>query len=160
MASQREDERAFLQEITEAELHRDLQAEVVMYAHTRDGRYVWRLLLRLHEAKLPIPPEVFDKLAVWAVRLLSATSPEEIAAAIEFSGDAKRHIGPRKSAGVYRRVSVASEVRNLIDLQRSIGNKLSAADAIRAVARNRGLTETQVKGDYHRTFPGKARPKR
>jgi hypothetical protein len=141
------DELAFLAQLKREQLANDVQNECTLYRNTGDGRFLWRAFLRLHGAKEPIPQAILDRLAHWGGRLLGAQDPKEIAAALELSGDEKKHIGPKQSESYRKRWRLASEVCIVRDLY-----KISLTKAIAAVARNSGLSVATVKGAYDDVF--------
>lgn len=130
-----------------------IQNNLALYENTGDARYVWRAIFLFHEAKKPLPPALMAKLVDWGGRVQSISDPKEIAAALELTGDNRRHVGPRHSQAYQRRWRIASEVK----IVRSLRASLTLAQAIQIVARNRGLTVAKVKKDYYGTFPAPRR---
>lgn len=143
-----DDEQTFLAELGEQEFNCDIQNELALYRGTRDARYVWRAIALFHEAGRPLPPEFMAKLADWAGRVQQLSDPKKIAAALELTGSEKRHVGPSHSRAHERRWRLASEVQTV----RRLRPKLTLAEAIAIVARNRGMSEAKIKKDYHAVF--------
>ena len=136
-----------LEQIKHEEHVHEVNNEITLFHNTGDARFFWRAFLLIREEGKPIPDDFLDKIAQWGGKLLTARTPTEIAAALELTGDDKRHVGPKQSEAYRRRWMIASEVKNM---QRFYRVKLSKA--IEIVARNRGLSVPKVKRDYHEVF--------
>lgn len=125
-----------------------------VYLLSRDGRYIWRALLEFHRINCPLPQNLYDKFAQIGHRLLKAQDDDEIARALEFKGDEKRHIGPKHSLKVLARVKVARHVQEVM-----ANPKFTLGRAVALVAQRRNLSPAKVKADYHKVFePKDGRP--
>lgn len=99
-------------EALERESHvHEVNNEITLYHNTGDARFFWRAFLLIHESGEPMPQNFLDKLAQWGNRVIQAKTPQEIATAIEMTGDDKKHIGPKHSEAYRRRWRLASEVQ-------------------------------------------------
>lgn len=136
-----------------AEKIQQVNNEVALFENTGDGRFFWRAIVRIVESGETLPTSYTKKLAEIGGNLLTAITPNEIAAALEFAGDKGAHIGPKQSRAYVKRWRLASEVRQVKDFY-----SIPLARAIEAVARNNKLTVSKVKKDYHSIFT-KQRPK-
>ena len=121
--------------------------EIHLFHATGDARFFWRAYRRLHQAGEPIPQSYLDVLADFAGRILMTENVAELPAALGLAGSEKAHIGPKQSAAYRRRWHLASEVLMVRDLY-----KMSLADAIKTVARNRGLSAATVKKAHYEIF--------
>lgn len=151
-----DDERTLLDGLEEQEFNCDIQNELALYRGTGDARYVWRAIAQFQEAERPLPTEFMAKLADWAGRVQQLSDPKKIAAALELSGSEKQHVGPKHSRAYERRWRLASEVQTV----RRLRPKLTLAESIAIVARNRGLNHAKVKKDYHAIFTAPLRKPR
>ena len=140
--------RAFLN----ARVHEELD----LYRITQDGRFFWRAFLRLHGSGQPVRQDFLDKLAEIGKKLLSADSADSVVSALEFSGNKKKHVGPETSAAYRRRYVVATKVH----WAKTFWN-VSLKQAIEIIAKDRNLSVSKVKADYHKiyTAPAKAEKK-
>jgi len=146
-----EEDEEWLAEFLRVEANNEAHNELVLYNSTGDGRCVWRAISILFEAGLPIPRNIHAKLHEWSQAISRATN-ENLARGLELVGDEKNHIGPSLTNKAHARVRLASEVKQVADLY-----KISLTEAMRVVARNRGLKFLNVKRTYHRVFPGPGR---
>ena len=142
-----DEENAFFQQIEREQNIHDVNNEITLYQQTGDARFFWRAFLIIHESGDPIPKDFIDKLAKFAEKLLQTKSPQELATALELTGDEKRHIGPKHSEAYRKRWRLASEVRTVKELY-----KIPLLKAIEAVARNNNLSAFKVRKDYHSVF--------
>lgn len=152
-----DDEKQFFDEWERADLVHEVNNEITLYQATGDGRFFWRAFLTLYEAGEPLPSNFLAKFAQLGNSLLSATTPQEISAALEFSAnDGRRHVGPKHSRAYEKRWRLASEVKTVLRLR----PELSLVAAKRIVARNRGLSLAEVSKTYHDVFTAPLRKSR
>lgn len=118
-----------------------------VYLLTRDGRYLWQALIELHLKGIPMPPNLYDKFAEIGHKLLAAQDDDQIARALGFKGDNKRHIGPKNSLKAELRLKVARHVEEVMR-----NPKFTLGRAVALVAQQRNLTPSNVKSIYHRVF--------
>ena len=122
--------------------------ELTLYRNTGDARFVWRAVMRYHEANITMPAVLVAKLAEWGGRVQTVSSPDAIVLALELKGSAKDKIGPSHSAAYRRRWRLASEVQ----LLHRLAPDKTLDQAIENVARNRRKSIAQVKRAYHDVF--------
>lgn len=142
-----DDEKAFFQQIEREQTVHDVNNEITLYQQTGDARFFWRAFLIIHESGDPIPKDFINKLAKFGEKLLQTKTPQELATALELTGDTKKHVGPKHSLAYEKRWRLASEVRTVKELY-----KISLQKAIEAVARNNNLSAFKVRKDYHSVF--------
>lgn len=122
--------------------------ELTLYQNTGDARFIWRAVIRHHEANVAMPAVLVAKLAEWGGRVQTVSSPHAIVLALELKGTAKDKIGPSHSAAYRRRWRLASEVQ----LLHRLAPDKTLDQAIKNVARDRGKSVGQVKKAYYDVF--------
>lgn len=140
---------AIIAELERADRIRAVNNEIALFQNTGDARFFWRAYLRLRAAGESVPDDFMAQIDTYASKLLKAQTPLDIAAALDLSGNEKKHTGPKHAAAYARRWRIASEVKIVQDMFPG----MTTDKAIKAVARNRGLSHAKVKKDYYQVFP-------
>lgn len=138
---------AYVKELDHEQLVHDVNNEITLFHATSDPRFFWKAFVLLREAGEPIPESFMRQITVWGNALIPAATPHQVAAALQMTGNGKRHIGPKHSAAYERRWRIASEVKRVSEFY-----KITITKAVATVARNNSLTVAKVKKAYHDTF--------
>lgn len=142
-----DDEKAFLADLEECQFNTEVQNELTLYRNTGDARFFWKAIMLFAEAGKPLPVEFTSKLAAWGALIQHLSTPDDITATLELTGEKKQPVGPKHSEAYRLRWRLASEVQMA---QRARGGSLVSAFGV--VARNRGLSVSVVKKAYHSIF--------
>lgn len=132
--------------------------EISQFNNTNDARFFWRAFLLIQEAGEEIPKEFMEQINSYARVMLNAKCPTNLASELELFGDNKKHLGIEHSHKYTRRWKIASEVETLIRVsslnkfKTSGSAKITAKQAISAVAKERGMTPANVHKIYYDTF--------
>lgn len=125
--------------------------DALSYLDSHDARFFWRALYRLIKAGKPLPQSYLDELAAMAGIIMSAKSGEGLLAALGLAGKDGQHMGPKHSASYAKRFVLAAEVDMVHEAMQSVTTKkVPRTEAIRAVAKARGLSEGTVKEVYYK----------
>lgn len=144
----------FLRQLGDLEFDNEIANLAKLYQTTSDARWLWRVVILLHEKRRPIPANLVAKLAEWGGKILELSDPRELTAALELTGQpgGTSNVGPKQSAAYERRWRLASEVAAV----KRLWPKMETIEACRTVAKNTGTPINYVKSAFYKTFPRRA----